>query len=704
MNLQQQHDLFMRLTHQFPGVIFQCRLNARGKITFPYLSEAFPQVFGISRECVMANAWTLWRRIHPADREMLRHSLQQSAETMQAWRAEYRIRLPQQGTRWQQGHAVPHRLNAGVVVWVGYALDITERKQAELREREDEQSILLAASVFDHAHEGIIITDADGRILDVNDAGCEITGYARGELLGRLFGRLIANEEDPGALRQMWASLKSEGSWRSEITCRRRNGERYSEMITISVVRDSQGGISHHVVMFTDLSPLKETQRRLENLAHYDILTQLPNRVLAADRLNQAMEAARSRGQLLAVCSLDVDDFKAVNQSLSHDAGDRLLIEVAKRLKRRLRYGDTAARIGGDEFVLLLSGVDNVNHAQRAAARILADLSQPMVVNGTAIKVSASIGMTLFPHDDSDPDTLIRHADQAMYLAKQSGGNRVRVFDAEDDRLTRMRLEASARVRSALDAGEFSLVYQPKVHIRRGAVVGVEALARWNHPERGQLVPDDFLSLVEGSEWCGDFEDWVLEQAVGQMDAWWQRGFRLGVSINVSAGLLQGENFVERLGRVLARLRNAPTDQIELEVLEHVALEDISRVSANIERSRRLGVLFAIDDFGTGYSSLTYLRRLPVSAVKIDRSFVCHMLDDPQDLAIVQSVIQLAKVFGRSVIAEGVETVEQGRRLAELDCDFAQGFAIAPPMSPDQLITWLQAYEPDACWLAAQPC
>lgn len=700
---RQQHDLLSLLLQQIHGVMFKFRLKADGTSNFTYLSETFRGLWEMNPEGVQVNGRALWRRIHPEDREMVRASLLRSAETTQAWCAEYRVCLPGQGVRWQQGHALAEKRADGCVIWVGYALDITERKDAELRERRSEQGMQLAASIFGHAHEGIIITDAHGRILDINQAGCEITGYARGEAVGRQLGRLKSNEEDPRFWRTLWKSLKSEGSWRGEITRCRRNGEHYSEMTTISAVRDSEGAISHYVMMFTDLSPLKETQQRLENLAHYDILTQLPNRVLAVELLQQAMERACQRGHLLAICSLDLDDFKALNESRGHDAGDRLLIEVGKRLTRRLRSDDTAARTGGDEFLLLLSGMESTAQSQRAIARIMSDLSKPIWIQDTAYTVTASIGAAVFPHDDADPDTLIRHADQAMYLAKQSGGNRYHLFDPEDDRLTRMRIEASARVRSGLDAGEFSLLYQPKVEIRGGMVVGVEALVRWNHPQRGQLVPDQFLPLIESSEWSSDFEDWVLEEAIGQMAAWWQQGCHLGVSINVSAGLLQQGDFLERLARVLVRHREAPAEYIELELLENAALDDISRVSANIEGSKSLGVLFAIDDFGTGYSSLTYLRRLPVSTVKIDRSFICHMLEDAEDLAIVESVIQLAKVFGRSVIAEGVETAEQGRRLSELNCDLAQGFGIAPPMPPDDLMAWLKTYEPDPRWFSSRP-
>lgn len=702
--LRQQDDLFRRLSQQIPGVIYQFRLNVDGTACFPYASETIGRLYELTPERVRKSARAMLQRIHPDDRDSLRESLLRSAASLQPWRAEYRVRLPRQGIRWREGHAVPEKLADGGVLWHGYAADITERKQTELSQRESEQRIQLATSVFGHAHEGIAITDTNACILDINQAGSKITGYVREEVIGQDLSLLKSSEDDPGFFRRMWKTLKSDGSWRGELSHRRKNGERYSELMTISSVRDSEGMISHYVVMFSDISSLKETQHRLEHLAHYDVLTQLPNRALVAERLQRAMARARTYRHLLAVCYLDLDGFKAVNDSLGHSTGDQLLIEVATRLKRRLRSGDTAARLGGDEFVLLLGGLGSIDQCESALARILADMSHGYPIDDTVLSVSASIGVTVFPRDDTDPDTLLRHADQAMYLAKQSGRNRYHLFDPDHDRLTRARHEALARMQSGFHAGEFSLHYQPKVDMRRGVVVGVEALVRWDHPQRGQLPPAEFLSVIENSELSVAFEDWILGEAIRQMGAWWQQGLRLGVSVNVSARLLQQENFVQRLASVLAQHRYAPPDHLELEVLENVALEDIPRVSANIEESRRLGVLFALDDFGTGYSSLTYLRRLPVSTLKIDRTFIHDMLEDPEDLAIVESVIQLAKAFGRSVIAEGVETAAHGLRLTQMNCDLAQGFGIAPPMPPERLMQWLKTYEPDPVWFSSEAC
>lgn len=578
--------------------------------------------------------------------------------------------------------------------------DVTERRQAELIRQQSERRLQLARGVFRHAHEGIIVTNADASILEINQAGCDITGYFRDELVGRHLRQLKANEDDPEFFRRMWDVLQVKGTWRGELSLRRANGERYTELLTVAVVPVGDDAVSHYLVMFTDVSALKETQHRLHSLSRYDALTQLPNRALVSELLPRAMALARGRGLQLAVCYLDLDGFKAVNESLGHEAGNRLLIEVARRLRRRLRGEDTAARLGGDEFVLLLGGLEGARQCEHALRRIMADMERSYLIDGTSLSVTASIGVTLFPEDDADPDRLLRHAVQAMYQAKQAGGNRFHPFDPDHDRLTKARRDGLTQVRLGLAGGEFSLHYQPKLDIRRGVVVGVEALVRWNHPERGQLSPADFLSLIENSELVIDFEDWVLDQAIGQLAAWWQQGVRLAVSVNVSADLLQRDDFVERLTGLLARHRSAPAEHLELEVLENVALEDITRVSANIERSRRLGVLFALDDFGTGYSSLTYLRRLPVATLKIDRTFIRDMLEDPEDLAIVESVIRLAKAFGRTVIAEGVETAAHGRRLTELDCDFAQGFGIAPPMCPDQLIQWLANYRPDPAWFS----
>ncbi|WP_126447055.1 EAL domain-containing protein [Sulfuricystis multivorans] len=435
----------------------------------------------------------------------------------------------------------------------------------------------------------------------------------------------------------------------------------------------------------------------LVHRAHFDPLTQLPNRALLADRLVMALAQARRDGRRGAVALLDLDGFKPVNDTWGHAVGDRVLIEVANRLRATLRETDTIARLGGDEFVLVLSGAAEEHDYLQLLGRVLAALAQPYPIDGEQVSLSASIGVTFFPDDDADADALIRHADQAMYLAKQSGRNRTHVFDTRVDRDTQVRQEAIARFARALEGGELCLYYQPKADLRAMRIVGVEALVRWRDPERGLIGPADFLPLISEERELGiRLSEWVIETALSQLEAWQAQGLAIGISINLPAVHLQQPSFADFLAAALARHPHAPPALFELEVLESAALEDVVGVSARMERCRALGVRFALDDFGTGYASLAYLRRLPIDLLKIDQSFVRDMLHDPDDLAIVEGVLGLAQAFRDEVIAEGVETIDHARMLLHLGCDRAQGYGIGRPMPAEALPGWIAAWQPDA--------
>jgi diguanylate cyclase (GGDEF)-like protein len=403
----------------------------------------------------------------------------------------------------------------------------------------------------------------------------------------------------------------------------------------------------------------------------------------------------------MAVGYLDLDGFKPINDRFGHQAGDRLLVEIAQRLKAALRGTDTVARLGGDEFVFLLLGVEKVEECAATLNRILETITRPVAIDRHSVSISASIGVTLYPVDNNDADTLLRHADQAMYEAKQAGRNRYHLYDAEHDRRAKSHREAFTRIRTALEAGEFELHYQPKANMRTGRVVGAEALIRWRHPEHGLLPPAEFLPVIENSDLDAPIGDWVLRTALAQMDAWQAAGLDLEVSVNVSAHHLQRDHFVQHLADALAAHPTVPPGRLQLEVLETAALEDIEGVSETMRQCRAKGVSFALDDFGTGYSSLTYLKRLPAETLKIDQSFVRDLLDDPEDLAIVQGVVALARAFGRHAIAEGVETGEHGLALLGLGCELAQGFGIAQPMPAQALPGWLAAWRPDPRWADA---
>jgi diguanylate cyclase (GGDEF)-like protein/PAS domain S-box-containing protein len=571
--------------------------------------------------------------------------------------------------------------------------DITQRKNAEAE-------MLLAASVFKHAREGIMITAPDATIMDVNETFTRITGYARDEVLGQSPRMLSSDRQGAEFYAAMWQSLSTQGYWSGEIWNRRKNGEVFAEVQTISAVRDAQGKLQHYVALFSDITAQKEHQSQLEHIAHFDALTNLPNRVLLADRLHQAVAQSTRRGDTLAVAYLDLDGFKSVNDHYGHDVGDRLLIALANNMKDALRDGDTMARIGGDEFVAVFTDLTHPQAALPLLTRLLEAAAQPILVEDITVQVSASLGVTFYPQAQPiEADQLLRQADQAMYQAKLAGRNRYHVFDALQDSDLRIHHEDLHHIEQALARHEFVLHYQPKVNMRTGAVMGAEALIRWQHPEKGLLAPAAFLHVIEEHPLAVAIGEWVIDTALHQVERWRSAGLDLPVSVNIGARQLQQGDFVERLQGILAAHPRVLPSCLELEILETSTLKDMAQVSGVIEACEQIGIAFALDDFGTGYSSLTYLKRLHVATLKIDQSFVQDMLQDPDDRSILEGVIGLASAFKRGVIAEGVETIAHGTALLQLGCDLAQGYGIARPMPGDTMPEWAAAWQPDAAWL-----
>ena len=572
------------------------------------------------------------------------------------------------------------------------ARDVTERKKNEAR-------MLLAATVFENAFEGIIITDRQARIIEVNNSFETVTGYNRTEVLGKNPRILQSGRHDRVFYESFWEHLSRAGYWRGEMWNRRKSGELYAAQMTISSVRDEEGEITQYVGIFTDVTPIKEKQEQIDRLAHYDSLTHLPNRILFADRIEQALARTKRDRDFLAVVYMDVDNFKGINDRYGHDTGDRLLILLSERLRDCIREGDTVSRPGGDEFVLLLNDLSSREDCEQALERILRKIQLPLILEDREFHFTASLGVSLYPVDDCDADTLMRHADQAMFKAKQSGRNRYHFFDADQDRIIQARSEAVFRIEEALNKEEFLLYYQPRVDMKRGKILGAEALIRWNHPEKGLLPPGEFLPLIQESDLAIRIGEWVLIRAMEQLSLWWKEGYRYSVSVNIDAHHLQSRSFVLFVKHILLSYPEVPPEALELEVLETGALEDMNRVSRVIHDCHKLGVRFALDDFGTGYSSLTYFRRLPVDVLKIDRSFVIDMLYDENDLAIVEGVIGLTRAFSRQVIAEGVESIEHGQLLLKLGCHLGQGYGIAHPMPVEKFNIWADTYQFDPSWL-----
>jgi diguanylate cyclase (GGDEF)-like protein/PAS domain S-box-containing protein len=522
------------------------------------------------------------------------------------------------------------------------------------------------------------------------------TGYSREEALGRNPRLLKSGLQGQEFYAAMWRAIKEKGQWSGEIWNRNKSGNVYAEMLTINAVKDGSGKILQYVALFSDITLLKEHEQQLEHVTHFDALTGLPNRALFGDRLRQAMALSFRKKRLLTVAYLDLDGFKAVNDRHGHEVGNLFLEAVAHNMKQALREGDTLARLAGDEFAAVIPDMAKVSACEPMLNRLLEAAQKPVNVGGSLMHVSASVGVTFYPQaDEIDADQLLRQADQAMYQAKLAGRNRYHTFDPIQDRNARGHHEELAHIEQALAAHEFVLYYQPKVNLRTGAVIGAEALIRWQHPEQGLLLPASFLPIIENHRLSVEVGDWVIDTALTQMEHWRANGIDIPVSVNVSAMQLQQEDFVERLRARLKAHGNIKPHTLELEVLETSALEDVVQVSKMINACREIGVLFALDDFGTGYSSLTYLKRLPVETLKIDQSFVREVLEDPESLSILEGILGLALAFHRQVIAEGVETVEHGLLLLQLGCEWAQGYGIARPMPAESFPGWMATWHPD---------
>ncbi|MEX3010464.1 bifunctional diguanylate cyclase/phosphodiesterase [Hoeflea sp. TYP-13] len=633
--------------------------------------------------------------VHPDDLEVCNDLIERNFSCeLEHLNCEVRLRHKNGDWLWVRvrGKVVEWSANKKPLRMSGTLYDITEQKQ-------NEASLQLAASVFTSALEGIAITDPSGNIIDANEAFTQITGYARCEVLDQNILDHSSNRNDPAFAKSLWQQLEQTGKWTGEVWKRRKDGDEYVEMLTVSAVCNDKNEVCHYVALCSDITETKNHQRQLEHLAHFDALTGLPNRVLLANRLCKLMNRAQRRGQNLAVAYIDLDGFKAVNDTHGHEAGDNLLITISDRMRKALRKSDTLARLGGDEFVAVLTDLRSVDAARPILDRLLGAATISLDESGLSLSVSASIGVTFFPQPEIvEADQLLRQADQAMYHVKLTGKNRHDVFDDEANRAIKGRHEELAEVSRAIEKEEFTLYYQPKVNMRTGAIVGAEALIRWKHPERGLLLPGAFQWALDDHPQSIALGEWVVDSALSQIETWQSAGLDIPISVNIGPRQLRQGDFVSRLRAILSTHPNVDPKCLELEILETDKLENASQVTKNMVACQKMGVGFALDDFGTGYSSLLHLKRLPVTSLKIDRAFVLDMLEDPEDFAIVQGIMGLATAFQIPVIAEGVETPAHGQMLLWLGCELAQGYAIARPMPAEEFPNWASTWHPDPDW------
>jgi diguanylate cyclase (GGDEF)-like protein/PAS domain S-box-containing protein len=638
-----------------------------------------------------------WERLmHPDDAKNAYAMVESCWKDAAAeYRVEFRMKHKNGTWRWVLAQGSVHRDAQGTPRWmVGCHVDITERKHAE-------EQLHLSAKVFESIADGVMVTDARRKLVSVNNSFTKLTGYTAGEALGQTPGFLRSGRHDAAFYEAMWRQIDEAGHWHGEIWNRRKDGAIYPELLSITALRNGGGEISNYVGVFNDISNLKRYEERLQHLAHHDALTGLPNRVLYQDRFREAIGRARRHETGIGVLFVDLDRFKAINDSLGHAVGDLLLQGVAERLIAIIRDTDTVARLGGDEFAILIEDLRDTGDAAVVSQKLLDSLGRPFQLAGHELYISASIGITCYPQDGTDTETLLKNADTAMYRAKSEGRNAYQFFSPDMNAHALENLLMTNNLRLALERNEFVLHYQPRCELRTGRIAGVEALIRWRHPELGMIPPAKFIPLAEETGLIEPIGEWVLETACEQTRAWRDAGATLHrVSVNLSARQFHHPDLADRITAIV-RKTGLPAHHVELELTESLLMQN-SDATSILSRLKAMGIAISIDDFGTGYSSLSYLKRFPLDYLKIDQSFVRGLPASANDAAITAAIIALARSLNLKLVAEGVETPEQRAFLESHGCDEGQGYLFSRPVAAAEITRLLGLQtERDAAALVA---
>jgi diguanylate cyclase (GGDEF)-like protein/PAS domain S-box-containing protein len=647
-------------------------------------SDELYRIFGLPPEGFSATYAAFFQVVHPDDRARVEQAVDAALTGAKPYDIEHRIVRPDGSERMlRERGEVKFGAGGRPARMLGTAQDITEQKRAELRLRQ-------AARVFENTSEGIMITGPDHRIVAVNRAFTRITGYREEEVTGLTSEILRSGRHDAGYYRQIASAIHDSGHWQGEIWNRRKDGTDFPGWLNVSVVRDEAGAIMNYIGVFSDITLIKEARDELEYAVHHDALTRLPNPLLFRDRLEQALAMARRTGTGVALLSVDLDRFKLINDTLGREAGDLLLQAVAQRLTGCVREEDTVARLGGDEFVVIQKGIGQPDDAALLAARMLAEIRRPLFLAGHEIMTSPSIGISLYPQDGDDAAALLKHADAAMYRAKETGRNCYWYYSNEMTSAGLERLELENDLRQALQRAELRVHYQPQVELASGRIVGAEALVRWQHPTRGMVSPAVFIPVAEDNGMIGPIGEWVLDTACADAMAWQQAGLPpLRVAVNVSGRQICNDHVVDKVAAALAHSGLAP-QFLEIEVTESMVMQDASRAISTLSALQDMGVTLAIDDFGTGYSSLSYLKRFPVNTLKIDKSFIDGLEGAADEAAITVAIIAMAHSLGHTVVAEGVETEAQVAFLRSHGCDQVQGYYFSRPVPVEQFVEILE--------------
>ena len=569
--------------------------------------------------------------------------------------------------------------NRKLIGVLGVAHDITERSETEAKLRQ-------SAKVFESTLEGVCITDKDTNILDVNQSFSDITGYSRDEVIGATPRILSSGRHDDAFFESMWRSINETGKWRGEIWNKRKDQTIFPEWLTINSVKNEDNDVINYVAVFTDITEIKQSQSELNFLAHHDALTSLPNRLFFNQKLEKALNHAKRIDSKLAILFIDLDRFKNINDSFGHTAGDHLLMYLSEGLKNTVRMEDTVARISGDEFIILFEDIKSAETVVGAIEKIMDVFNSSFTIEGHSIQITASIGISLYPMDGTNATDLIRNADAAMYRAKDEGRNTYQFYTRDLTEKAFERVIMETELREALKKKQFYLHYQPQIDLETKRLIGLEVLLRWNHPRLPFVSPDQFIPLAEDSGLINPIGVWVLRESCQQAKEWLEQGFSFGrIAVNISGIQVNKGQLNNVVSKILVETE-LPPELLELEVTESVIMKQAEHAIVQLNKLRELGILLSIDDFGTGYSSLSYLKQLPIHKLKIDRSFVCDILEDSDDRAIINAIIAMGKSLGLTVIAEGVENLEQEKYLLSSGCNEVQGYLYSKPVSPDDLV------------------
>jgi diguanylate cyclase (GGDEF)-like protein/PAS domain S-box-containing protein len=680
VDLKDSEQRFAHIVSSIPGVVLQTEFDATKKPYFSYVSDSIESLCGVTPAEALNNFKCVWEHLHPDDRATINGFLNRKPEFGSLWTTECRFFDAQGHIKWIHLASTPEwdkhkklkRINS-------IMLDISSEKAAYAQ-------LELAGIAFASTNEGIMVTDANNYIVDVNRAYCEMTGYSRDELIGQSPSLFNSGRHELEFIKDIYVSIQEQGFWQGELWNRRNDGAIYPQWLNISAAYNTQGNLTHYVNVAADVSNIKESEAKLRHMIQHDALTDLPNLQLFKILLDHAIEHSQD-DQHPAVLMIDLDRFKHVNETMGHQAGDKLLIQVAKRLRNLISDNNLLARVGGDEFAIMIKDCPNQGEAERIAMRIVNALEAAVDLDGHAFFTTASIGITLYPENGFDSEALIKNADTAVHQAKDDGRNNYAFYQPEQTKIIEQWVRLEPELRRALALDQFRVFYQPQIDAMTGRISGVEALIRWEHPENGLMSPGLFLPIIEEIGLMTQVGNWVIEQACAQASEWKAAGYPpFRIAVNITGQQILSHGFVSVVKELLEKYK------IEPEILENIVMKHADAAKPVLNELRTLGVRLALDDFGTGYSSLCYLKMLPVQKVKIDQSLVRDIPNDPDDEAIARAIIALSHSLNLSVCAEGVETAEQKAFLRGENCDQLQGYLISKPIPAVALSQWLDEH------------